>query len=100
MQIPGARDRTDNIIAALNNDAGNMPDAADIFNQIIVGREERVVHEVVTFDARESERKLRVAQTFRSVAGSKKSFEVLPSQILQARAASNRTAGSSLVSRR
>src|SRR5258705_13632820 len=62
MEIPGARKRTDNIVPTLNNDGGDRSDPADIFDQIIVGTEEGVVHEVVTFDPGEGEGKLRIGK--------------------------------------
>src|SRR5256885_14346849 len=63
VQVPGAGHRAYNIIAALNDYAGNLVDLLDILDQIILGREETIVHEVVAFDAREGERKLRVSKS-------------------------------------
>src|SRR5687768_2083016 len=62
MQVPCAGHRTHNIVAALNDDPGNLPDLLYVLNQIIVRWEETVVHEVVAFDTREGERKLRVSK--------------------------------------
>src|SRR5712671_3238342 len=63
VQVPGTRHRAHNIVAALHDDAGNLPDLLDILRQIIVSWEETIVHEVVAFNAREGERKLRVGKS-------------------------------------
>src|SRR6185437_621270 len=62
MQIPGARKRANNVVPALNNNSGNASNRADILDQIIVGTEEGVVHEVVAFDSGEGEGKLRISK--------------------------------------
>src|SRR6185503_17318024 len=62
MQIPGARKRTNNVIPTLNNDGGNGSNRADILDQIIVGTEEGVVHEVMAFDSGEGQGKLRISK--------------------------------------
>src|SRR5438046_5672578 len=53
MQVPRARHRTDDIVAPLNDHTGDVANLADVLDQIILSREETVVHEVVTLDARE-----------------------------------------------
>ena len=55
VQVPCRRRRTDDIVASLDDDRRNIADLVYILDQIIFGREERVVHEVMTFDAGESE---------------------------------------------
>src|SRR5438132_6083371 len=67
VQVPGARHRANNIVAALNDYAGNLPDLLDILDQIILCWEETIVHEVVAFDACEGERKLRVSKSLNRV---------------------------------
>src|SRR6266850_7594170 len=67
VQVPGARHRAHNIVAALDDYAGNLPDLLDILRQIIVSWEETIVHEVVAFNAGEGERKLRVGKSLNRV---------------------------------
>src|ERR1700694_5093763 len=67
VQAPGARHRAHNIVAALNDYTGNLPDLLDTLDQIILSREEAIVHEVVAFDAGEGERKLRVSKSLNRV---------------------------------
>src|SRR5258706_5524889 len=62
MQIPGARQRTNNVVPTLNNNGGNGSNRADILDQIIVGTEEGVVHEVVAFNSGEGQGKLRISK--------------------------------------
>src|SRR4029079_9430670 len=64
MKLPGAHYRTNNVVPALNDDARNSADTADVLDQIIVGREERVVHEVVAFNASEGQGELSVGKFF------------------------------------
>src|SRR5678815_3811368 len=62
MQIPGAGGRTNNIVPTLDNNGGNGSNRADILDQIIVGTEKGVVHEVVAFDSGEGQGKLRIGK--------------------------------------
>src|SRR4029078_13578310 len=64
MKLPGAHYRTNNVVPALHDDARNSADTADVLDQIIVSREEGVVHEVVAFNASEGQGELGVAKFF------------------------------------
>src|SRR5437764_8547528 len=64
MQVPCARHRTDYIVAPLDNHAGDLANLADDLDQIILSREETVVHEVVTLDAREGFSKVWIGKSF------------------------------------
>src|ERR1051325_1702141 len=64
MELPGAHDRANNVVTTLHDDTRNSADTADVFDQIIVGWEEGVVHEVVAFDACEGEGELRLGKFF------------------------------------
>src|SRR5262245_12470241 len=63
MQVPRAFHRTDYVVASLNDDTWNVTYPADILEQIIVGRKEAIVHEVVTLDARKGERELWIGES-------------------------------------
>src|SRR5688572_27553942 len=62
MQVPGAGHWANNVVAALDDHTANLPNLIDILDQIILIWEETIVHEVMAFDARESESKLRVSK--------------------------------------
>src|SRR6267143_6428535 len=62
MQVPGAHNRTNDIVPALNDDSGDLANPANILDQIIAGTEEGIVHEVVTFDPSESQCEFGVAK--------------------------------------
>src|ERR1700730_5309663 len=62
MEVPGAGRRADHIVTPLHDDAGNVTNLLDILGQIVFGREETIVHEVVAFDARKGQRELRVGK--------------------------------------
>src|SRR5262249_9068339 len=53
MQVPGAFHRAYHVIAPLHDDGWNMPDPADILDELVVAAQEAAMHEVVAFDARE-----------------------------------------------
>src|SRR6185437_681760 len=53
MQLPCGLHGTHDVITALYDDRGNVADAMDIVDELIVGAQEAAVDEVVTFDARE-----------------------------------------------
>src|ERR1700674_5552224 len=72
MKVPSTPHRTHHIVAALDDYAGNLPDLLDILDQIIVGWKETIVHEVVAFDAREGEGKLRVSKSLNRLIIKKK----------------------------
>src|SRR5882724_1962509 len=73
MQVPGARHRADDVVTALDDHAGNVANLSDILDQIIVGRKEAVVHEVVTLDAGEGLRESRIGKLLDRL-GIKKEF--------------------------
>src|SRR5215207_5164625 len=62
VQLPGAEDGADHVVAPLDDDGRDVADAADVLDEVVVGREEGVVHEVVALDAREGERELGVGE--------------------------------------
>src|SRR5205085_7135770 len=64
MQVPGTRHRTDDVVTALNDHPGNVADLPNVLDQIIVGRKETVVHEVVALNAREGLRESRIGKSF------------------------------------
>src|SRR5712691_638628 len=64
MQIPRARDRTDNIVAPLYNHPGNLSNLAHIFKQIVFGGEETVVHKVMTLNPRKGHSELWIGEFF------------------------------------
>lgn len=50
MQIPAAGDRTAGVVTAMDDDGGKMADSADVFDQIIIGLEKAIVHEIMALD--------------------------------------------------
>src|SRR5262249_1865307 len=58
MQIPRALDRADHVVAALHDHGGDVANARDLVDELILTLEKAAVHEVVTFDAREREAEL------------------------------------------
>lgn len=52
VQVPGAHDRTNDVVPALNNHGRDVPDLANVIDEVIVAIEENVVDEVVTLDSR------------------------------------------------
>src|ERR1044072_9721194 len=62
MKVPGANHRTDDVVTALHDHAGDRAKRADVFYQIILRTEESVVHEVVAFNPRKRQGKLRVTK--------------------------------------
>ena len=50
MQIPGAHDGTHDVVTTMDDHAGNVSNAIDMFDQVVVSFKETVVHEVVTLD--------------------------------------------------
>src|SRR5665213_1181964 len=55
MQVPGAAQRTYDVIAPLHDHGGNAAQSRRIAQQLIVAFEESAIDEVVAFDARERE---------------------------------------------
>src|SRR6266702_1407720 len=64
MQVPGTGHRADHVISSLNDHPRNMTDLADVFDQIVFGWKETIVHEVVTFNARKCFRECRLGESF------------------------------------
>src|SRR5215471_20631205 len=64
VEVPGTIHGADHIITTLNNYTGNVTNLRDVLNQIILGGEETVVHEIVTFDPRKRFSKRRVGESF------------------------------------
>src|SRR5262249_35378421 len=60
VQVPGVADRADEIVAAVDDDARYVADARHLLEQVVIGREEGVVLEVVAFDAGERDRLGRI----------------------------------------
>src|SRR5258708_22339276 len=62
VQFPGARDRTDNIIHAVQDDRRDMTNPTNILDQEILSFKERIVHKIMAFDARKCRCKLGIAE--------------------------------------
>ncbi len=60
VQVEGVLHRADHVVAAVDDDAGNVDDAVGIAQQLVVDLEEAGIGEVVVLDARERQRELRV----------------------------------------
>lgn len=53
VKIPRALHGTDDVVATLHYDCGDVPDAVDVVEELSVGAEESAVDEIVALDARE-----------------------------------------------
>src|SRR5437762_236673 len=73
MQVPGTRHRTDNVVTALNDDAGDVANLSDVLDQIIVRGKKAVIHEVVTLNAGEGLSESRIGKSLDRL-GIKKEF--------------------------
>src|SRR5215212_5747400 len=62
VQLPRTEDGADHVVAPLDDDGRDVTYLADVLDEVVVRREEGVVHEVVALDAREGERELRVGE--------------------------------------
>jgi hypothetical protein len=62
MKVPGAYHRTDGVVTALHDHAGDRSNLADMFDEVIVRTEEGVVHEVVALNPRKRQRKFSIAK--------------------------------------
>src|SRR5256714_3765262 len=62
VQVPRASHGADNVVAPLHYDAGDVPNFFHVLDEIVVCREEGVVHEVVTLDARKRQGELRLGE--------------------------------------
>src|SRR5215510_3702813 len=62
MEFPRAHHRADYVVPPLNDHGRNVANLVNIFEQVIVGLEKRIVHEVMRFDARKRKRLVRLAE--------------------------------------
>src|SRR3546814_8083717 len=60
VQVPGVLDRADDVVAAMDDDAGDVGDLAHVAQQLVVDLEEAAVDEVMVLDPREGQREARV----------------------------------------
>src|SRR3712207_1626745 len=60
--LPRALDGADHVVAPLDDDGRDVPNLADVLDEVVVGREEGVVHEVVALDACDGERLVRLGE--------------------------------------
>lgn len=72
MKLPGAHDRTNNIVAALNNHGRNVSNLADVINQVIISVEENVVDEVMALDPGQGQRRVRLGIVLHQIGIGKK----------------------------
>ncbi len=61
MQCPCGLHRAHDVVAALHDDGRDVPDTIDAAQELVLALEETLVHEVVTFDARNRSREIFVA---------------------------------------
>lgn len=62
VEVPCVHHRTDDVVTSMHDHAGDVSNAIDVFDQVIIRVEETVVHEVVTFDSRERDCHVRLAE--------------------------------------
>src|SRR5215470_5134661 len=62
MELPRAHQRADYVVPPLNDHGRNVANLVNVFEQVIVGLEERIVYEVMRFDARKRKRLVRLAE--------------------------------------
>ena len=62
VQVPRAARRTDDVVAPLNDDSGNVADSIYVVEKLVLSLHESVVHEIVTLDARERKRFVRLVE--------------------------------------
>src|SRR5258706_8508453 len=67
MQVPGTRHRTDHIVTPLHNHARNVTNLSYVLDQVILCREETILHEVMTFNPGKSQSELRVSKLLESI---------------------------------
>src|SRR5215475_3788141 len=67
MEFPRAHHRADHVVPPLNDHGGNVANLVHIFEQVIVGLEKRIVHEVMRFDARKWKRLARIAELINQI---------------------------------
>ena len=110
MEVPGALDRADDIVAALDDDARDVADAVDLFEELawadIRGVWKRplapsIRNGILPFLRKREKASAKLSAPNDSISeGSNWRREVLASQVLQARAASSMTLRSGEVRRR
>src|ERR1043166_5483397 len=64
VQVPGALDGTDNIVAALDNHTRYVANLIDVLKEIILCLEETIMHEIMAFNAGEGECESRISKPF------------------------------------
>ena len=62
VQFPRAHHRTHHVVPTLNDHPRKVANGADIFDQVIVGLKETIVHEVMAFDARQRQSPFRLSE--------------------------------------
>src|SRR5215467_10725691 len=67
LEFPRAHHRADYVVPPLNDHGGNVANLVDIFEQVIVGLEKRIVYEVMRFDARKWKRFARFAEIINQI---------------------------------
>src|SRR5262245_54958267 len=67
MEFLRAHHRTDYVVPPLNDHGGDVANFVDIFEQVIVGLEKRIVYEVMRFDARKWKRLARLAEIINQI---------------------------------
>src|SRR3546814_16253864 len=60
VQVPGVLDRADDVVAAMDDDAGDVGDLAHVAKQLVVDLEDAAVAAVMVVDQREGNRAERV----------------------------------------
>ena len=53
MKVPRTHDRTNDVVATLDDDGRDVPNLSNVLNQIVVSIEEGIVYEVMAFDPSE-----------------------------------------------
>src|SRR5215470_20381105 len=67
VEFPGAHHRADYVVPPLNDHGGNVANFVNIFEQVIVGLEKRIIYEVMRFDARKWKRLARLAEIINQI---------------------------------
>src|SRR5215470_12274361 len=67
MEFPRAHHRADYVVPPLNDHGRNVANLVNIFEQVIVGIEKRIVYEVMRFDARKWKRLARLAEIINQI---------------------------------
>src|SRR5215510_5515703 len=67
MEFPRAHHRADHVVPPLNDHGRNVANLVNIFEQVIIGLEKRIVYEVMRFDARKWKRLARIAEIINQI---------------------------------